>query len=117
LTPWPEIERRLQAAAAADFVTVLYNPASRRRREGLERALAILGAARPPATPVVHARNLGRAGETVEILPLAELVPATVDMLSLLIVGSSRTRRIERPNGGALAYTPRGYALAGGSTP
>ena len=97
LTPWPAIERRLQAAAAADFVTVLYNPAARRRRAGLERALAILGAARPPATPVVHARNLGRAGEAVEIAPLAEFAPATVDMLSLLIVGSSHTRRLRRP--------------------
>jgi cobalt-precorrin 5A hydrolase/precorrin-3B C17-methyltransferase len=117
LTPWPDIERRLQAAAAADFVTVLYNPASRRRREGLERALTILGAARPAATPVVHARNLGRAGETVEIVSLVELVPATVDMLSLLIVGSSRTRRLGRPGGAVLAYTPRGYALAGGRAP
>ena len=66
---------------------------------------------------MVHARNLGRAGETVEIVPLAHLAPATVDMLSLLIVGSSRTRRIERPNGGALAYTPRGYAVGGGTAP
>ena len=63
---------------------------------------------------MVHARNLGRAGETVEIVPLAELVPATVDMLSVLIVGSSRTRRLGRPGGGALVYTPRGYALASG---
>ena len=111
LTPWPEIERRLEAAAAGDFVTVLYNPASQRRRDGLARALEILGAARPAATPVVHARNLGRAGETVTIAPLCELDPSAVDMLSVLIVGSSRTRSLPRPGGRAFAYTPRGYAV------
>jgi cobalt-precorrin 5A hydrolase / precorrin-3B C17-methyltransferase len=113
LTPWAAIERRLEAAAAADFVTVLYNPASRERRQGLARALAILAAARDPATPVVHARNLGRAGESVEIAELATFAPAAVDMLSLLIVGARSTRRLRRPGGGALVYTPRGYAPAG----
>jgi cobalt-precorrin 5A hydrolase / precorrin-3B C17-methyltransferase len=112
LTPWPEIERRLEAAAAADFVTVLYNPASQRRRQGLARALEILAAARPPATPVVHARKLGRAGEAVTITPLAELDPSAVDMLSVLIVGSSQTRVLTGPGARAFAYTPRGYALA-----
>ena len=64
---------------------------------------------------MVHARNLGRAGEAVEVAPLAEFAPATVDMLSLLIVGSSRTRRLAGRTA-ALAYTPRGYALAGGAS-
>ena len=109
LTPWSEIERRLEAAAAADFVTVLYNPASRRRREGLARALAILSAARDPETPVVHARNLGREGESVEIAALAAFEPSAVDMLSVLIVGARRTRLLPRPNGRSLVYTPRGY--------
>ena len=112
LTPWPEIERRLEAAAAGDFVTVLYNPASERRRHGIERALSVLSAARPAATPVVHARNLGRAGERVAVAPLAELDPGAVDMLSVLIVGSSRTRILPGPGGRAYAYTPRGYAVS-----
>ena len=111
LTPWSDIERRLEAAAAADFVTVLYNPASRRRREGLERALAILQRARPPQTPVIHARNIGRAGETVAIFTLDAFEPAAVDMLSLLIVGSSRTRTLRQGCGRTLVYTPRGYAV------
>jgi len=111
LTPWPEIERRLEAAAAGDFVTVLYNPASARRRRGLERALEILRPARPPSTPVVHARNLGRLWESVTITALADLDSAAVDMLSLLIVGSSRTRTVARPEGRPLVYTPRGYCL------
>jgi cobalt-precorrin 5A hydrolase/precorrin-3B C17-methyltransferase len=112
LTPWSEIERRLHAAAAGDFVTVLYNPASGRRRGGLARALEILRAARPRETPLVHARNLGRAGETLAVAPLAEFDPSTVDMLSLLIVGSSRTRRFATPDGRSLVFTPRGYRPA-----
>ena len=111
LTPWTEIERRLDAAAAGDFVVALYNPASGRRREGLERALATLRAARPPATPLVHGRHLGRAGETLELSTLAELDPSAVDMLSLLIVGSSRTRAFATPDGRTFVYTPRGYCL------
>jgi cobalt-precorrin 5A hydrolase/precorrin-3B C17-methyltransferase len=90
-------------------VSVLYNPASRRRREGLERALAILRRARPPRTPVILARNLGRAGETVETFPLDAFEPAAVDMLSLLIIGSSRTRTLRQGCGRTLVYTPRGY--------
>ena len=109
LTPWPEIERRLHAAAEADFVVALYNPASRDRREGLRRAVAILAAARPPATPVVIARNLGRPGEAVETVRLADLDRDRIDMLTLVIVGSTRTRLALRPHGGAWVYTPRGY--------
>jgi cobalt-precorrin 5A hydrolase/precorrin-3B C17-methyltransferase len=117
LTPWAEIERRLEAAAAGDFVTALYNPASGRRRHGLVRALEILRAARPPATPLVHARNLGRAGEMLAVAPLAEFDPSPVDMLSLLIVGSSRTRTFATPDGRSLVYTPRGYCVADRAAP
>ena len=116
LTPWPEIERRLMAAAEGDFVTALYNPASGRRRQQLGRALAILAERRPPATPLIHARNLGRAGESVEVHRLHAFAPDAVDMLSLLIVGSSRTRLVPRRHGRPLVYTPRGYLLGGGST-
>jgi cobalt-precorrin 5A hydrolase/precorrin-3B C17-methyltransferase len=112
LTPWPVIKRRLEAAAAGDFVTVLYNPASPRRREGLERALAILGAARPPDTPVIHARNLGRSAESVELCRLEAFDPAPVDMLSLVVVGACQTRLVEGRGRKAFVYTPRGY-LAG----
>lgn len=109
LTPWPEIERRLQAAADGDFVVALYNPASMRRRDQLRRALSILGAQRPPGTPVVVARNLGRSNETVAITDIAALDPDAIDMLTLLLVGSSRTRSFVRSDGHRV-YTPRGYA-------
>jgi cobalt-precorrin 5A hydrolase/precorrin-3B C17-methyltransferase len=113
LTPRAEIERRLAVAAVGDFVTVLYNPASGRRREGLVRALDILRQARSSNTPLVHARNLGRAEETLSVCPLAEFDPSPVDMLSLLIIGSSRTRAFATPDGRTFVYTPRGYRLAG----
>jgi cobalt-precorrin 5A hydrolase/precorrin-3B C17-methyltransferase len=109
LTPWPVIEQRLGAAAAGDFVVALYNPVSQRRRTQLIAARDILLEARAADTPVAIARNLGRDGEALRITTLAALDPADVDMLSIVLIGSSTTRRIKRPNGGEWLYTPRGY--------
>jgi len=113
LTPWPEIEKRLAAAATGDFVVALYNPVSKRRRRQLARARDILLGARPPETPVVLARNLGRSGESVRVVSLAELAPEMADMLTLVLVGSSRTRAFEA-GGTRRLYTPRGYPVATG---
>ncbi len=109
LTPWPEIERRLRAAAEGDFVVALYNPASRGRTHQLETARAVLLRHRRPDTPVVLARNLGRAGESLRVIRLDELEPGDVDMLTLVLVGSSATRTIARGEGGVWVLTPRGY--------
>jgi cobalt-precorrin 5A hydrolase/precorrin-3B C17-methyltransferase len=109
LTPWPEIERRLQAAADGDFVVALYNPASARRRDQLRRAKEILLAQRPAETPVIVARNLGRTGERVDLTDLAALDTGSIDMLTLLLIGSSRTRAITA-GAARWVYTPRGYA-------
>ena len=109
LTPWPVIEQRLRAAAAGDFVVALYNPVSQRRRTQLAAARDILLQARCGNTPVAIARNLGRGGEQLRLTTLTALDPADVDMLSIVLVGSSSTRRVERPDGGAWLYTPRGY--------
>ncbi|MCZ6846625.1 MAG: precorrin-3B C(17)-methyltransferase, partial [Alphaproteobacteria bacterium] len=108
LTPWPVIEQRLQAAAEADFVVALYNPVSKQRRHQLAAARDILLAHRPAATPVIIARNLARDGESVQVLPLAELTADGVDMLSLVVVGNSTSRAVRR-GGGNWVYTPRGY--------
>lgn len=108
LTPWPAIARRLRAAAEADFVVALYNPASGRRRVQLAQAQAILAAHRPPDCPAVVARNLGRDGEQVTVTTLARLDTDAVDMLTVIVVGSSQTRRLEQ-GGRAWLYTPRGY--------
>jgi len=107
LTPWTAIRARIEAAAAADFVIALYNPRSAKRPTRLAEAAAILLAHRAPETPVVIARNLGRPGETQHLLRLRELADAEADMLSLVLVGSSRTRlgAGDPPR----LYTPRGY--------
>lgn len=110
LTPWAAIERRIRAAAEGDFVIAFYNPVSRRRTRQLAEAVAILRRHRPDDTPVVLARNLGRAGESVTTLALAELTPDLVDMLTVVLVGSSETRRVARSGGACWVYTPRGYA-------
>jgi cobalt-precorrin 5A hydrolase / precorrin-3B C17-methyltransferase len=110
LTPWPVIERRLQAAATGDFVLALYNPVSQRRRSQLAAAQRILPAVRPAETPVVLGRNLGRPGESLKVTSLRALDPAEVDMLTVVLIGSSSTRAVPRPDGGSWVYTPRGYA-------
>jgi cobalt-precorrin 5A hydrolase/precorrin-3B C17-methyltransferase len=114
LTPWPVIERRLEAAAEADFVVALYNPASGRRRRPLTQALEILRAARPPETPVIVARSLGRPEENVTIVELAALEAASIDMLTLMIVGNAETRTVAGAGGVSRVYTPRGYGTKSG---
>lgn len=110
LTPWEVIEKRLKAAAQGDFVTAFYNPRSMRRRDQIERAMAILKPYRSPDTPVVVASNLGRADEAVRIVPLKDFDPEAVDMLTLVMVGSSQSKSLARGDGRIYAYTPRGYA-------
>jgi cobalt-precorrin 5A hydrolase/precorrin-3B C17-methyltransferase len=107
LTPWDAIRKRLEAATQADFVVALYNPRSARRSAQLAEATVILLAHRAPETPVAIARNLGRPGESCHILRLDELAAADVDMLSLVLVGNSRTRLL--PGDPPRLYTPRGY--------
>ncbi|HEX7968817.1 MAG TPA: precorrin-3B C(17)-methyltransferase, partial [Stellaceae bacterium] len=108
LTPWPMIERRLHAAAEGDFVVALYNPRSERRRTQLSAAREILLGHRAPETPVGLARNLGRPGESVAVTTLGALAPEDVDMLTLVLIGSSTTRVV--PGAPPRLYTPRGYA-------
>ena len=108
LTPWPDIERRLRAAAEGDFVVALYNPASAKRQRGIGVARDILLAHRAPDTPVVLARNLGRDGQRVDTITLAELGPDKVDMLTIVLIGSTQSRRLRRGREDWV-YTPRGY--------
>ncbi|MDA0996885.1 MAG: precorrin-3B C(17)-methyltransferase [Proteobacteria bacterium] len=109
LTPFAVIERRIKAAAEGDFVVAFYNPVSKRRRTQLAAAKEILLKARPPETPVVLARNLGRLGERVDVIRLADLDVDDVDMLTLVLVGASATRHIRQAQR-EWVYTPRGYA-------
>jgi cobalt-precorrin 5A hydrolase / precorrin-3B C17-methyltransferase len=103
-TPWPVIEQRVAAAAAADLVTCFYNPRSRDRHWQLGAALDALRAHRPPATPVGAVRQAGRPGQRVWTAPLSEFDPTEVDMLTTVLVGSSSTRMVA-----GRMVTPRGY--------
>lgn len=107
--PWPIIERRLEAAGVADLALALYNPASRTRREQLERAREVLLRHRSPECPVVVARDVGGEDESVEVSTLAGFDAERVDMRTLLVIGSSVTRVIAAPGGRTLVYTPRSY--------
>jgi len=108
MTPWEAIRTRLEAAAAADFVVALYNPRSARRPNRLAEAIEILLRHRVPQTPVFLGRNLGRAVEEGHILALSELASAEIDMLTLVLVGSSTTCRLDTDP--PRLYTPRGYS-------
>ncbi len=108
LTPWEVIRGRLEGAAHGDFVVALYNPVSKRRRKHIEEARDILLTRRPADTPVVLARNLGREGESISVIPLGELGPDKADMLTLVLIGNSQSRVIER-GAEQWVYTPRGY--------
>lgn len=108
LTPWEDIQRRLQAAADGDFVVAFYNPRSKRRVTQIEKARDILLSGRPPETPVVLGRNLGRATESLEVITLGELTSDHADMLTMVLVGSSQSRVIDR-GVNRWVYTPRGY--------
>jgi len=103
-TPWEVIERRIQAAAAGDFVVAFYNPRSKDRDWQLGAALEILARHRDPGTPAGVVRDAFRPGQQVLVTTLAELDPATVDMHSVVIVGSASTRLVA-----GRMVTPRGY--------
>ncbi len=109
MTPWQIIERRVHAAAQGDFVVAFYNPRSKARSEHLVEAMKILARHRKPETPVVVARNLGRVDEAVTIVSFSEFEHTQVDMLTLVLVGSSQSVAFKRSDGRTYAYTPRGY--------
>jgi precorrin-2 C20-methyltransferase / precorrin-3B C17-methyltransferase len=109
LKPWEAIERRLEAAGAADMVLALYNPASRTRRQQLERAREVLLRHRASETPVVVARAVGSADESVTVTSLEQLDVESVDMRTLLLVGSTTTRVVPNGGGPPRVYTPRRY--------
>ena len=108
LKPWAMIERRLRAAAEADFVIALYNPVSTQRTQQLTVARDLLLEFRSPDTPIVLARNLGRPGESVTLRTLQQLSPEEVDMRTLVLIGSSQTRSLST-SGRDWIYTPRRY--------
>jgi cobalt-precorrin 5A hydrolase / precorrin-3B C17-methyltransferase len=115
LTPIDDIRRRVKAAAEGDFVIAFYNPVSKKRRTQLAEARDVLLQHRPPDTPVILATNLGREGELVRVVPLGRLNVDDVDMLTVVIAGSSQTRTVKTGDGRTWVYTPRGYAAKAGA--
>ena len=109
LKPWEVIEMRLRHAAQADLVMAFYNPISRARPWQLDRALDIVRAHRAADTVVVLGRDIGRPGATLTTTTLGALRSDRVDMRTMVIVGSSTTRRFAIDGGREWVYTPRWY--------
>lgn len=112
LKPRDVIARRLTAALQADFVIALYNPISKARPDGLGAAIDLARGIRAETTPVVFARAVSRADESIRITTLAEAQPTMADMQTVVIIGSSSTRLIAKANGGVWVLTPRSYEAA-----
>ncbi|MBO2445797.1 precorrin-3B C(17)-methyltransferase [Actinomadura barringtoniae] len=106
-TPWEIIERRVRAAAEGDFTISFYNPRSRARDWQLPAAFKILAEHRPPATPVGLVRNASRPDETATLTTLEAVRAEDVDMFTVVLVGSSRSRAVA-----GRFVTPRGYRWA-----
>ena len=104
LTPWEKIEKRLRAAAEADFVICLYNPSSKKRKDYLEKACQILLEFKREDTVCGIVKNIGRDGETKKILTLEELKQTDVDMFTTVNIGNEQTKNLD-----GYMVTPRGY--------
>ena len=105
LTPWEVIEKRLRCAAWEDFCLCLYNPSSHKRADYLAKACDILLAeGKSPDTVCGWVRNLGREGQSAQVLSLKELRDAKLDMFTTVFIGSSTTQEIS-----GRMVTPRGY--------
>lgn len=104
LTPWELIEKRIDCAAAADFVMCLYNPSSKKRQDYLKKACEIVLKHRDAGIMCGYVRNIGREGESGTVLTLDDLKDTQVDMFTTVFIGNSQTKEIN----GKLV-TPRGY--------
>ncbi|GGP00367.1 precorrin-3B C(17)-methyltransferase [Stakelama pacifica] len=106
LKPWPLIEKRIALAAEADFAIAFYNPRSRARPDGLDRAFAVLREHGAEERPMLFARAVTTPEEVLHVVPLSQARGDMADMRTMVIAGSSRTRTIDRP-GTPFLYTPR----------
>ncbi|MHB9093978.1 MAG: precorrin-3B C(17)-methyltransferase [Eubacteriales bacterium] len=104
MTPWEVIEKRLEAAAQADFVTVIYNPVSKKRTEQIKKTREIFLKHRSSLTAVGIVRNAKRRGEEVTRTDLEHFLEHDIDMFTVVLIGNSQTYHTER-----FMITPRGY--------
>ena len=106
MTPWEKIEQRLACASEADFCIAIYNPSSRKRADYLQKACQIMMKYKSPETICGTVQNIGRQGQTSEIMTLDELQYRDTDMFTTVFIGNSSTEII---NGRMV--TPRGYKI------
>lgn len=106
LKPWSLIEKRLRLAAEADFAMAFYNPRSKSRPEGFEKALAILQEVCAPEQLIVFGRAISTPEQEIKVVPIKDATPEMADMRTMVLMGSSTTRMIAR-DGAPLVYTPR----------
>ncbi len=104
MTPWEKIERRIEAAASADFVTAVYNPKSEGRYWQLHRLKEIFRQYRSPENPVGFVRQAGRDEQEIKITTIADFDPEEVDMFTIVIIGNSQSYAWDDK-----IITPRGY--------
>lgn len=104
MTPWEKIERRIEAAASADFVTAVYNPKSEGRYWQLYRLKELFLKYREPETPVGYIRQAGREEQEVKITTLHDFNPEEIDMFTIVIIGNSQSYTWNDK-----IITPRGY--------
>ncbi|MGP9812198.1 precorrin-3B C(17)-methyltransferase [Rhodopseudomonas sp. NSM] len=107
LKPWETVEKRLRAAAEADFVIALYNPISKARQWQLDRAFELLRSIHPASVPVIFATAVSEPHQRIDVVPLSDALPGRADMRTVVMIGSSQTRLIPRADGGSYVYTPR----------
>lgn len=106
LTPWEKIEKRLLAAAEADFVICLYNPSSIKRHDYLQKACDLILQYQPEELVCGTVENIGRQGQTAKIYTLKELRDTKVDMFTTVFIGNSQTKVVD-----GHMVTPRGYQI------
>jgi precorrin-3B C17-methyltransferase len=106
LTRWELIEKRLMAAAQSDFVTVIYNPVSKKRTEQIKKTREIFLKHRSPATPVGIVRNAKRGDEEITRTDLEHFLDYPIDMFTVVLIGNSQTYHTEN-----FMITPRGYKV------
>lgn len=106
LTPWEAIEKRLLAAAEADFVICLYNPSSKKRSDYLKKACMLIQRYKADDTVCGIVRQIAREGEALKLLTLGELEDTEVDMFSTVFIGNRQTKIIR-----GHMVTPRGYHI------
>lgn len=105
MTPWDRIEKRIEAAAAADFVTAVYNPKSNGRYWQLYRLIELFLKERSPETPVGYIYQAGREDQRIKVTTLKEFNPEEIDMFTIIIIGNSQSYSF----GNKHIVTPRGY--------